>query len=286
MKIVVTGGSGRLGQAVVAGLAAQGYDVLSLDRLPHPAGHRPAWTADLTAPGALFEACRDAAGLVHLAAFQAPGMTSDCETFNSNTAMTYNALHAAADCAVGSVVLASSTAAYGYIYGAPDALPDYLPVDEAHPSRPTDPYGLSKVVGERIADSVAADGALQITSLRFPGINFDPGFRPLKQRMGDPGARRSGFWAYIDVRDAAAACRLALEADLGAGHRVFNVAAPTTSMREPTGELVRRYFPGVTDLRPKPDACWSGIDSSLAERELRFHARFRWEDADDDPVGE
>jgi nucleoside-diphosphate-sugar epimerase len=222
---------------------------------------------------------------VHLAAFQAPGMTSDCETFNSNTAMTYNALRAAADCAVGSIVLASSTAAYGYIYGAEEAAPDYLPVDEVHPCRPTDPYGLSKVVGERIADSFAADRELQITSLRFPGINFDPGFRQMKQRMGDPGARRSGFWAYIDVRDAAAACRLALEADLGAGHRVFNVAAPTTSMREPTEALVRRHFPGVTDLRPKPDACWSGIDSSRAERELRFLARYRWEDADGDPAG-
>ena len=48
-------------------------------------------------------------------------------------------------------MLASSTAAYGYIYGAADAVPDYLPVDEDHPCRPTDPYGLSKVVGERIA---------------------------------------------------------------------------------------------------------------------------------------
>ncbi len=156
-------------------------------------------------------------------------------------------------------------------------MPDYLPLDEDHPSRPTDCYGLSKVVGERIADSFACAGGMRIASLRFPGVTFDPAFGRLRERMADPGARRSGFWAYIDARDAASACRLALEADI-AGHRVFNVAAPTTSMEEPTEELIARFLPGVTDIRAKSETRWSGIDSSRAEKELGFSARFRWED--------
>ena len=279
MRYVVTGGSGKLGQAVIAELAGHGHQVLSLDRAPHPGSHRPSWTVDLTAPASLHEACRGAAGVVHLAAWPAPNMTSDSETFNTNVSITYNVLQAASDMGVPRVVLTSSTAAYGYIYGAAEASPDYLPVDEAHPSTPTDPYGLSKVVAERIADGFAAGGPLAIASLRFPGISFDPEFRLLRERTAHPGARRSGFWAYIDVRDAAASFRLALEADLD-GHRVFNVAAPTTSMREPTEELVGADYPAVTDIRPKPDPRWSGIDSSRVENELGFRARYRWEEVD------
>lgn len=280
MKIVVTGGSGPLGRIVIAELSGQGYEVLSLDRIPHPAHHRPSWIVELSEPGSIFEACRDAFAVVHLAAFSAPNISTDCNVFNTNVSITYNVLKAASDMGVSRVVLASSTAAYGYIYGSTDMLPDYLPVDEEHSSRPVDSYGLSKVVCERIATSFAAASEMRIASLRLPGINFDPEFKRLKERMADPGARRSGFWAYIDARDAAIACRLALESDLN-GHRVFNLAAPTTSMREPTKSLVQQFMPGVVDLRVREDTRWSGINSRRAERELGFQARYLWEDSDD-----
>jgi nucleoside-diphosphate-sugar epimerase len=279
MKVVVTGGSGLLAQSVIAELTQHGHQVLALDQRPHPTKYKPSWVADLSEPGALFEAFRGAGGVVHLAAFAAPNKVTDCTTFNTNVTITYNALKAAQSMAVGRVVLVSSTAAYGYLYGAEDAIPDYLPVDEEHPCRPTDSYGLSKVVSERIAESFAAASDMQIASLRFPGINFDPEFTLLRKRMDDPAGRRSGFWAYLDARDAALACRLALETDI-AGHRVFNVAAPTTSMREPTNELIRGFLPGVSDIRPKGNPRWSGIDSSRAERELGFGARYLWDSAE------
>jgi nucleoside-diphosphate-sugar epimerase len=277
MKIVVTGGSGSLGQAVIAELQAHNYEVLSLDRRPHPGSFRPSWTVELTEPSSLFEACCGARGVVHLAAYMAPDITTDCKTFNTNVAMTYNVLKAASIMGVQRVVVGSSTAAYGFIYGPAGNEPRYLPADEDHPCAPADPYGLSKVVGERIADSFASASPMTIVSLRFPGINFDPEFRLLVERTKNPGARRSGFWAYVDVRDAAIACRLALEAQLS-GHKTFNVAAPTSSMREPTHELIRHYLPGVTDLRREPNGRWSGIDSSRAESALGFRARHLWED--------
>lgn len=277
MKIVVTGGSGSLGRVVIAELRGHGRDVLSLDRRPHPDGFRPSWTVEMTDSGGLYEAFRDAAGVVHLAAYMAPGLTSDSNTFNTNVAATYNVLNAASVMAVECVVVASSTAAYGFIYGADGLEPDYLPIDEDHPCRPTDPYGLSKVVGERIADAFAVAGGMSIVSLRFPGINFDPAFEVLAARMADPGPRRSGFWAYVDARDAAAACRLALEAELD-GHHVLNVAAPGSSMREPSEELIGRFLPGVADLRPGPGSHWSGVDSSRAEHLLGFRAQHGWRD--------
>ena len=96
MKIVVTGGSGQLGRQVVAELCAAGHAVLSVDRQPHPDGHSPARIGNLLDPAVLLDACAGADGLVHLAAHIAPNIASDTATFNDNTQMTYNALHAAA----------------------------------------------------------------------------------------------------------------------------------------------------------------------------------------------
>ena len=273
MRIVVTGGSGQFGQAVVRELAARKHEVLSLDRTPHP-GFRPAWIVDLNQPGDLYQAMAGAEAVVHLAAIPAPNLASDTATFNNNVAATYNMFKAAADLGVKKVVVASSIAAYGYIYARGLVAPEYLPLDEAHPCRPADPYVLSKEVGDTLAESFAR--GMQVASLRFPGIYFDPTYRTFAERMKAPRGRAPGFFTYIDARDAAAACRLALEADWP-GHEVFNVAAPNSNMREPTHELVKRYFPSLTKFKPGLEGNWSGMDSSKAERELGFRAEHLWQ---------
>lgn len=277
MKVIVTGASGQLGQHVTQELATAGHTVLGLDRKPHPGGHKPAWVVNLLDSGALFEACQGADAIVHLAAHIAPNLSSDCATFNDNVAMTYNALRAAYAMGARRAVVASSLAAYGFLYGAEGRIPKYLPIDEEHPASPTDPYGLSKVAGEMIADSFAAQG-MSVVSLRLPGINYDPTFKRIASFMSDPGYRQTGFWSYVDVRDAAIACRLALETSLVGQHRVFNIAAPSSNMRQPTAGLARRYFPSLNDLRGDDVSNWSGVDSGRAFRELSFRGRYVWED--------
>jgi nucleoside-diphosphate-sugar epimerase len=155
-KIVVTGGSGRLGQFVIRDLLANGYQVLSLDRVPPREKLCPSWLVDLRQAGDLFEALKGAYGIVHLGAYQAPNLASDAETLNNNVSATYNVLRAAADSKVTRVVIASSTAAFGFIYAKNLWPPEYLPLDESHPSKPQDSYGLSKVLGEKIADSMVS----------------------------------------------------------------------------------------------------------------------------------
>ncbi len=48
-----------------------------------------------------------------------------------------------------------------------------------------------------------------MTSLQFPGINYDPKYERVRRHLTDPAFRAPGFWSYVDVRDAAAAVRLA-----------------------------------------------------------------------------
>jgi nucleoside-diphosphate-sugar epimerase len=276
-KIVVTGGSGRLGQMVIKELLAHEYQILNLDRVPPPEKLCVSWMVDLRRSGDLYEALKDSYGVVHLGAYQAPNWTSDSETFSNNVTASYNVLKAAADLGVNKVVMASSTAAFGFIYALKQFLPDYLPLDEAHPSKPQDPYGLSKVVGEQIADSIALTHTeLTIASLRFPGIIFDFSYEIVRQRWNDPKGRAGGFWAYIDARDAATACRLALEANF-AGHEVIIVAAPRSSMREPTDELIKKYLAAAIPTKPGLTGNWSGVDPAKARKLLRFKANHAWE---------
>ena len=65
------------------------------------------------------------------------------------------------------------------------------------------------------------------------------------ERRKNPIIRGTGaLWSYIDVRDAARACRLALEANF-AGHQTFNICAPDTIMDMPTAEFAAKYLPQV-----------------------------------------
>jgi nucleoside-diphosphate-sugar epimerase len=277
-KVVVTGGSGRLGQFVVRDLLARKYQVLSLDRVPPREKLCTSWLVDLRHSGDLFEAMRDAYGVIHLGAYQAPNLAPDAETLSNNVTVTYNVLRAAADSKIKKVVLASSTAAFGFIYATKLWAPEYLPLDEDHPSLPQDSYGLSKVLGERIADSIVAlHPEMAVSSLRFPGVNFDLSYESFRERWRNPATRASGFWTYIDARDAATTCRLALEAKFQ-GHEVFIASAAKNCMIQPSVELIKKYLPKGAKIRKAAGTHWSCVDSSKAGRMLGCKPEHLWQD--------
>jgi nucleoside-diphosphate-sugar epimerase len=277
-KIVVTGGSGRLGQFVIRDLLANGYQVLSLDRVPPREKLCTSWLVDLRQSGDLFEAMRDSYGVIHLGAYQAPNLASDGETLSNNVSSTYNVLRAAADMGVKKIVIASSVAAFGFIYAKRLGAPEYLPLDENHPSKPQDSYGLSKVLGEQIADSVVPiHREMTISSMRFPGVNFDLSYENFRERWRNPRSRASGFWTYIDARDAAMTCRLALEAKFK-GHEVFIASALNNCMIQPTMELIKEYLPKGAKIKKISGTHWSCVDSAKARRMLGFKPRHVWQD--------
>ena len=275
-KVVVTGGSGRLGRHAIRHLLDHGYELLSLDIVPPQQPLCDSWLCDLRRSGGLYEAFRGADAVIHLGAYQAPNLAPDCETFGNNVTATYNVLKAAVDMGVRRVVCASSIAAYGFLYAPRIWTPDYLPLDEVHPCRPQDPYALSKVFGEQLADSCTRYSNLTVASLRFSGVNFDLTYGALPERWADPGLKMGTFWSYVDARDAAAACRLAIEAPLS-GHDVFNIAASTSRYLEPTDELVRQYVPGAR-IKDGYSGCWGGLDVTRAAGALGFEAVHVWQD--------
>lgn len=288
MRVVVTGGSGRLGQFVVRELFSHSHQVSVLDTIKPRECLCPTYTADLSKAHGPADYFKGAEGVVHLARQRFPytesgfnveaqrweltDIVGDAERFNMNLAITNNVLAAAQLAGVKKFVCGSSLAVYGLYYPVTALQPDYLPVDEEHPRRPQDPYGLSKLVGEKLSDAASLKTGMQIASLRFSGIYTEEHRELLAKRSKNPLIRGTGaLWSYIDVRDAARACRLALEASF-TGHQAFNLCAPDTIMDTPTVELAERYLPQAKLLR-KADGRWSGYDIAKAEKMLGFRAK-------------
>jgi nucleoside-diphosphate-sugar epimerase len=277
MKICVTGASGRAGRAVVRDLMAHGHHVISTDLVkpvPDDLGEPMFLKADLTDYGQAVEVLDGAEAVVHLANIPAPDIHTPAVTFHQNMAMNYNVFTAAAHVGLSRVVWASSETTLGLPF---DEAPRYAPIDEDHYPVPTTSYALSKVASETIATQIAQWSGIPFVALRFSNILGPKEYtEDFPRAQADPAARRWNLWGYIDERDAAAACRLALTADVS-GSDAFIIAAADTVMTRPSADLMAEVYPGVKLTRDVP-----GTDTLLAidraRRVLGFEPEHSWRD--------
>ena len=278
-----------MGQCVIRELFTHAHHVSSLDCVKPRECPAPTYIVDLSKFNLLLDHFKNADAVVHLARIRFPytekgfdyatqswrfdDIAGDAERFNQNVAITYNVLAAAELAGIKKIVCGSSLAIYGLYYPTAKLLPDYLPVDEAHPLRPQDPYGLTKLAGENLCAGLSAKRGVPIVSLRFAGIYTEEHRAMLARRQRDPLIRGTGaLWSYIDARDAARACRLALEANL-TGHQVFNIAATSNLVGRPIDELAERYLAAVKDRRAGLNGNVSGYSVTRARDRLGFEAK-------------
>jgi nucleoside-diphosphate-sugar epimerase len=244
-RICVTGAAGLAGRAVVAELREHGYDVLATDAVVSPADREDGFLkADLTDYGQAVEALTGTDAVVHLANIPAPGLSTPAVTFNANITMNFNVFQAAAAVKLNRVVWASSETTLGLPFDVP---PRYAPVDEDHYPVPTSTYALSKVASETIATHIAQWSGIGFVALRFSNIMSPEWYQEFPRYWPDPQRRKWNLWGYIDQRDVAASCRLALEAPAEAvkGSQAFIIAAADTVMNRPSAELLAEVYPDV-----------------------------------------
>ena len=282
MRIVVTGGSGLIGSWLVDRLVRRGDDVISVSKSVSPHQHglsKP--TSEVVGDLANLDLVKQVMSggvdaVVHLAANVAPAGVPARDLLISNALSTLIVLEAAADEGIRVAVIASSISILGMAWAPNLIAPDFVPVDEGHPLRPTEGYALAKEFDEAIARMVANRWGMTVIALRFSYVGTENMIEDRLQnskndvRLATVLARE--LWGYLDVRDAAIAIDQALLAAMSArvsGAVVLNVVADDVLSDEELPALLARWFPSValTELRHR-----GAYDVTRARLKLGFEA--------------
>jgi nucleoside-diphosphate-sugar epimerase len=272
--IVVTGAAGKAGRAAVAELLQHGYRVTATDLTAEPEQLGTAYLrADLLDHGQVLDVLEGADAVVHLANIPAPGLRPAALTLTTNTTMNAHVFLTARTLGLRKVVWASSETTLGLAFG-PDTPPRYAPVDEEHFPHPESTYALSKVMTETMAEHVSAWSGIPFVGLRFSNIFTDEDYRRVPSFQADPRDRMWNLWGYIDVRDAAASCRNALQTETTGSVNVI-IAGDDTIMERPSAELLAEVFPDV-EVRGVLEGHETLLSNARAKSVIGFQPRHGW----------
>jgi UDP-glucose 4-epimerase len=229
-RVVVTGGSGRVGRYVLRELAA-GYDVINADLKEH--NETSFAKTDVMDLGSVRAALEGADAVIHLAALDYDWGAPPEDYMRVNTLGTWHVLQAAAEHGLRKAVVCSSVSAAGLTEMRPDWLPQYLPVNEEHECRPVHAYGVSKLAVEASALSFARGTQMDVLCIRPVAVVLRETFDGYLRFIDEPGRR--WLFYYVTAEDLARGFRRALELE-GLRYGVFLLSAADSSLEQPTLE--------------------------------------------------
>ena len=282
MKIVVTGGSGKIGQWIVrelvsdaSGSAPHEVTVFDRARRSDDVGVR-FLLGDILDLGQVFGALAGAEAVIHLAGIPTHSVAPNEDTFRINAMGTFNVHEAAWRLGIRRVVTASSEAVLGW---APDTMvrefaPDYLPIDEDHPVGAQEAYGLSKIACEAIVRSYTAKCGMETVVLRPPWVISPEELGALRE-TGGVMPTRFALFHYVDARDLAEAFRLAIERPLDGCHVLFTGAGEST-VDEPLCSLYPRLMPAIGNRASGLTGIRSSVSNELARKVLGWVPKRSW----------
>lgn len=257
MRVLITGSRGVVGRAVSENLRAAGDAVTGFDIFDG---------LDVLDAQKVFEAAAECDVIVHLAAVDDPAdndtpaemlppTQGPPETVMAVTVLgTWNVLEAARSARHKRVVVMSSVDALGVFLGQRE--PDYLPIDNDHPTYPRRPYGLAKRTAERMCRTFTANTGIATICLRPPGIWTEEIFAFIRERWAeDPLNDRRPFWeygAFIALSDVAAVVRCAVHHPFR-GHATLLVSADDAALAEQTSRQAARTIHPTVPWRGGPE---------------------------------
>jgi nucleoside-diphosphate-sugar epimerase len=290
-RVLVTGGDGLIGSAVVRQLAGLGARVTVYD-LGGPgeaaraarAGAEAHITGSITDSESLQAAIAGYDAVIHLAGLAGLDRGTPEEIYTANTLGTFLVMEAAGRARVTKLVYASSINASGLPLNPHPVLPSHYPWDEEEPSDIADAYSLSKQANEAAAYALARRHGLAMTGLRYPlvrditaeeGTVFARHIRRVLRE--DPRRQACEGWTYLDVRDAARATVAALTHETPPTPGIL-VAADRTYLRQRTEDALNRFAPAV----PRTPTPGRDVPVCLdrAASQLEFKAILALEDLD------
>lgn len=278
-RVLVTGGSGRVGAYVVDALVKGGHGVTVFDRNP-PKSKVPFIQGTIMDLSAIEKAVKGVDVVVHLAAhdwiMKTHGIGGE-EFIHVNVVGTWNLLQAAEAAGVRKTVVCSSISATGIEELRPEFPPEYLPIDEKHIIKPVEPYSVSKQMVENAALSFARRDTMDVICMRPQGVSVPGSIERYVKLAADKA--NPWFNCYVTPEDTGRAFRLAVEKDLGR-FDLFFVSAKDTTADEPTLDLAKRIFKTMPAIR-KPDYYKANprasfVDIEHARKVLGFEASSDW----------
>ncbi len=255
------------------------HEILLYDKQHSQQNQFPYMKGEITDIVKLRKAFQDADGVIHLAALRSRYNYQPMNVMATNILGTFCVLEAARTEGVEKLLFSSSDAVLGIAQSVNEFSPEYVPIDEKHPLKPQDPYGISKTLGEEMCRCFTEEYDIDIVALRFSNI-FCPGDeQKYLADAKDPSARRKSLWAWVHVEDAVCAIECALMSDLK-GYDVFHIAAEDVCLSNPDiPNLVATYFP-QTQIRRHLSSKEGLIDCSKAKHNLGFQLRRRFADVE------
>jgi UDP-glucose 4-epimerase len=253
MRILVTGSSGHLGEALCRVLNADGIETAGLDILPSPHTTIVGSVADRET---VEQAVHGVDAILHAATLHKPHVGSHTrqEFVETNITGTLTLLEAAVAAGVSRVVYTSTTSAFGRaLTPAPGAPANWITEDVV--PVPRNIYGVTKVAAENVCELVHRDHGLPILILRtsrfFPEADDRDDVRAAYE---DANLKVNELlYRRVDLQDAVDAHLLALESELGFGRYIISATTPFTrddlaQLRDDAPGVVRRRFPAYEEV--------------------------------------
>lgn len=271
MRILITGHRGNVGAVVARHLAGLGHEVVGFD---------VADGQDVLDAGSVRHAAVGCTAIVHLAALAHDTAGTPEQIMAVNVLGTWHVLLAAQEAGVTCVVHFSSAQVFGTAEG--ERVPDYFPLDDAHPRRAGRPYGLSKLLSEDLCEGFTGRSGIATISLRPVGVWQPEFYQQAESRWSaDSASEWTPHWefgAFVDARDVAAAVECALVARIN-GHVRAVLCADDIAASAPSLEMARRLTPDVPVREPdryRANPHRALVDCSTARRLLGWQPRYRW----------
>jgi UDP-glucose 4-epimerase len=285
MKILVTGSSGHLGEALIRVLTADGHEVVGLDIAPSGA---TTVVGSITDPECVTGSMAGVDAVIHTATLHKPHVATHSRTdfVDTNVSGTLNLLEAAAEAGAGRFIFTSTTSAFGHALTPPAGAPAAW-ITEDVPGVPKNIYGATKTAAEDLCELAARDLGLPCIVLRtsrfFPEADDSDDVRTtyddLNLKVNELLYRR------VDLDDVVTAHLLALEKApaIGFGRYVVSATTPFTeaqldALRQDAASVVAELFPDYQAVYD--DLGWTMVPSidrvyvnARARRELGWSPR-------------
>lgn len=290
-RIVLTGGSGKAGQAIIAELLDAGHQILNLDlvMMDHPSVHT--LKTDLADSGQVFNALSSQWALsepfpeglpprpdavIHMAGYARNMLVPDNETFRANSQGTYNLIEAACKLGIRKIIIASSITVYGVSFAQGEANYASFPIEEDQDVNPTDTYAIAKLCNERVSRGFAQRFGADIYILRIGHVIGPDEYNTdtFESYVHEPSLWKVHGWSYIDSRDLGGMCLAGLETD-GLGFQVFNATNDQITNLERTEDFLKKQHPDIPITRSLGES-EAPISNAKIKRLLGFREKHTW----------